>query len=50
MIVMLELCQEQEIVPVVLLFIYKYLEVLVQLLVDSLCLSIYLKVPGYRLY
>lgn len=47
MVVVLELSQRQEVIPVVLLFIDKDLEILVQLLVDMFYLSVYLWILGY---
>jgi len=48
MVVVLELCHWKEVVLVILLFVYKDTKVLVQLLVDTLCLFIHLRVPSSR--
>jgi len=48
MVVILELSQGQEVILVVLLFIDKDLEVLVQLLVDMFYLFVYLWMLDYR--
>jgi len=48
MVVILELSQGQEVILVVLLFINKDLEVLVQLLVDMFYLFVYLWMLDYR--
>jgi len=48
MVVVLELHYWEEVVPVILLFVHKDTEVLVQLLVDMLCLSVCLRVPSSR--
>ena len=45
-VVVLELRQGKEIVPVVLSLVYKDSEVLVKLLVNPLCLSVGLRMPG----
>jgi len=50
MIVVLELCHGQQVIPIILLLVHKEPEVLVQLLVDTLRLPIGLGVPGYRRY
>lgn len=46
MIVVLEFSQRKEVMPVVLLFVDKDSEVLIQLLVDLLGLSVRLWMPG----
>ena len=46
MVVVLELCQGEQLCPVILSFIDKQPQVLFQLLVDLLHLSIYLRVIG----
>ena len=48
MVIILEFCYWKEIILVVLLFVYKDIEVLVQLLVDMFYLSIYLRMPSSR--
>ena len=47
-VVVLELHHWEEVILVVLSFVYKDIEVLVQLLVDMFCLSIYLRVPSSK--
>ena len=47
MIVVLELCQQKQFVPVILPLIDKEAEILFQLLVDPLCLSITLQMVGH---
>ena len=47
MIVVLELCQQKQFIPVVLPLVDKEVEILFQLLVDLLCLSITLRMVGH---
>jgi len=46
MVVVLELRNRQEVIPVVLSFVDEYAEELVELLVDAFCLSVHLGVPS----
>ena len=46
MIVVLELCQRKQFIPVILPLIDKETEILFQLLVDPLCLSVTLQMVG----
>jgi hypothetical protein len=45
MVVVLELCQWKEVMPVILSLIDKEAKILVNLLVDTFCLSIHLRMP-----
>ena len=47
MVVVLELCQQKQFIPVILPLIDKKAEILFQLLVDPLCLSITLQMVGH---
>jgi len=47
-VIILEFCYWKEVILVVLLFVYKDIEVLVQLLVDIFHLSIHLRMPSSR--
>ena len=47
-VVVLELYHWKKVIPVILLFVYEDTKVLVQLLVDTLCLFIHLRVPSSR--
>ena len=46
MIVVLELCQQEQFIPIILPLIDKEVEISFQLLVDPLCLSITLQMVG----